>query len=107
MDTAGIVIFILMFGGIAYWMLRPRKGPVRVCTVCHHKGPARSHTKGSTGIELVLWLMLIIPGLIYNLWRLSTRRMVCAECGAEQLVPPGSPVGQRIIAADTTGHGKP
>ncbi len=69
-----------------------------VCTVCEHHGPAKMHTKGSTAIELILWLLFIVPGLIYSLWRLSTRRPVCAQCGSEQIVPATSPAGQRVLA---------
>lgn len=96
MDWMGILVFVVIFGGLAYWMLKPRKGPLRICTVCHHQGQAKQRTSGSTGIELVLYLLFIVPGLIYSLWRLSTRKWVCASCGAESLVPPDSPVGKTL-----------
>lgn len=101
MDWAGTLVFLLIFGGMAYAMLKPRKGPVRVCTVCHHQGQAKQRTSGSMGIELVLYLFFIVPGLIYSLWRLSTRKWVCASCGAEALVPPDSPAGKLLTAPPT------
>lgn len=42
-------------------------------------------------LEVVLWLCLLLPGVIYSLWRLSARRRVCAACGAH-VVPSDTPV---------------
>lgn len=97
MDWGGIVLFVLFFGWLAYWLLKPKKGPARVCTVCHHHGPSKQQTRGSTGVELVLWLLLIIPGVIYSVWRLSTKRWVCESCGSEAIVPPESPAGKKLL----------
>jgi hypothetical protein len=99
MDAMGIVLFVLFFGALAWWLLRPRPGKPQVCAACEHVGPTRGHTRGSTVLELVLWLCFVLPGLVYSLWRLSTRRQVCAQCGSEQLVPLDSPAGRRIAAA--------
>ena len=98
----GIVFLVVVFGAFAWWALKPKKGPVMVCPTCEHHGPAAYRTKGSMAIEIVLWLLFIVPGLIYSLWRPSTRRAVCAQCGAETLVPPNSPVGQRVLAGAVT-----
>ena len=73
-----------------------------ICTACGTIGKPRTVTRGSIFIEIVLWLLFIVPGLIYSLWRPSTRRAVCAQCGAETLVPPNSPVGQRVLAGAVT-----
>lgn len=69
-----------------------------VCTTCGHYGAPKKHTKGSTLIEIVLWLFFIIPGIIYGIWRVSTRSKVCAKCGSNALVPADSPVGRRLLA---------
>jgi hypothetical protein len=69
-----------------------------ICTVCGHYGPARKHTKGSIVIEIALWLLMIVPGLLYSLWRLTSKEKVCAECGSNSIVPETSPVGQRLLA---------
>ena len=66
------------------------------CTNCETADYPKKHTKGSILIELVLWLMLIVPGLIYSIWRLSTRANVCKHCGSANLVPMDSPAGRRI-----------
>lgn len=55
-------------------------------------------TPGSFAVELLLWLCLLVPGLVYSLWRLSARRDVCAKCGAGQLLPLDTPKGAQIAA---------
>lgn len=74
-------------------------GPTRgfVCTRCGTVGRLRTRTKGSFLIEVMLWLAFIVPGVLYSLWRLTTRARVCAACGSDALVPVNSPAGQRII----------
>jgi hypothetical protein len=71
----------------------------RICTTCGHLGEPASHTPGSMRIEAVLWLCLIVPGLIYSLWRLSARREVCGKCGATTLLPLDAPLAQRFMQA--------
>jgi len=61
------------------------------CTRCGHDGKGLLATPGSLLIEIVLWLCMIVPGLIYSLWRHSGRYMVCAKCGARTLIPLNSP----------------
>lgn len=61
------------------------------CTACGHEGEPKSHTPGSIGMEAVLWLFFIIPGVIYSKWRLDNRHDVCASCGSKALIPCDSP----------------
>ena len=67
-----------------------------VCTQCGTVGSGKTHTSGSFLIELVLWLCFLVPGLIYSIWRLTTRKEVCGACGASTLVPVTSPAGIRL-----------
>ena len=46
---------------------------------------------GSTGIELLLWLFFIVPGLFYSLWRISNKRRICRVCGSDPMIPATSP----------------
>ena len=92
----GLFVYVLakVIGG-----LRGRgSGPPRVCTTCGHHGVPVRTTRGSFPIEVVLWLCFIVPGLIYSLWRISTRTQACAACGATTLVPDDSPVGRKLLA---------
>lgn len=73
-----------------------RRAPARVCAACGTEGRGKYVTRGSFLIEIVLWLLLIIPGVIYSLWRMSTRKPVCPACGSEHLVPIDSPVARKI-----------
>ena len=68
-----------------------------VCTSCGYVGEPRSITKGSIWIELVLWLCFLLPGLIYSVWRLSSRHEGCPTCGHTTLIPADSPIGQKFI----------
>ena len=69
-----------------------------ICPNCGAQGKPRTHTKGSIWIEIILWLCLIVPGVIYSLWRLTTRAKVCRACGASDLVPVNTPRGRELVA---------
>lgn len=68
-----------------------------VCKRCGHHGKPESKTRGSFWIEVVLWLCFIIPGLVYSLWRLTTRGTICPKCGSEDLLPIDSPLGKKLM----------
>jgi len=58
------------------------------CKLCKHKGVTKKKIKGSFLVEVILWLFFIIPGLIYSIWRLTTKDNVCSNCGhSSHLVP--------------------
>ena len=73
------------------------KAPTMICTQCGSIDGAKSTNKGSILAELVLWCMFIVPGLIYSIWRLSTRSTGCKSCGSSQLVKTASPVGAELM----------
>ena len=52
----------------------PTKRGDFICLRCRSVGTPRKVTAGSFGIELVLWLFLLIPGLVYSLWRMTSGR---------------------------------
>jgi hypothetical protein len=68
-----------------------------ICTVCGHVGKARIETKGSFAIEVVAWLFFLIPGVIYSLWRLTTRHKACRSCKSGAVIPVDSPQGLRLL----------
>ena len=43
------------------------------CNNCGTIGKAKTRTKSSFLIEIFLWFMLIVPGIVYSLWRLTSR----------------------------------
>ena len=68
-----------------------------ICKACGHVGePARS-VKGSLMMEILLWLLAIIPGVVYSLWRQSTYHDVCALCKSPDLIPIDTPLGQQLV----------
>lgn len=67
-----------------------------VCTVCGTVGDSKTHVKGSFFIELLLWLFFLVPGLIYTIWRLTTKAKVCPACRSESIVPLNTPMGRKL-----------
>jgi hypothetical protein len=98
-----IVVFTVMSIALVVFLWRairdtihPPPGPIMVCAHCGTQDHAKKYTRGSTSIELVLWLAGIVPGLIYSLWRLSSRTWSCPACGSTQLLPPNTPMAKAI-----------
>ncbi|WP_420207777.1 zinc-ribbon domain-containing protein [Candidatus Electronema sp. JC] len=59
------------------------------CPNCNFTGKGKFITKGSIGIELILWLFFIIPGIVYSVWRLSNKKWICPQCHFEHVVKLG------------------
>jgi hypothetical protein len=68
------------------------------CTQCGTIDKPKTETKGSLAIEIILWLLMILPGVIYTVWRLTTRGPVCRTCGAKEIIPPDSPRAKQLRA---------
>jgi len=64
-----------------------------ICKDCGFMGGTKKIIKGSILVELFLWLLFLLPGIIYSIWRGNTRKKVCAKCGNSNIVPVDSPVG--------------
>lgn len=73
-----------------------------VCNACGYVGYPKKVTKGSILIEFVLWLCLIIPGLIYSIWRMTSRYTACPNCKTpNSMIPTDSPIGKKLLADQT------
>jgi hypothetical protein len=70
----------------------------KICASCGHLGDPYLLTKGSLLMEIFLWCLFIIPGLIYSIWRHASRSYVCEACHATELLPVDSPRGRRLVA---------
>ena len=68
-----------------------------VCDCCGHVGLPVSQIKGSLGVEILLWLFFLVPGLIYTVWRYSTRHNMCGACGKTALIPVECPKGRERV----------
>jgi hypothetical protein len=92
--------FLALLAWALWRLIFPAPGRPMVCATCGHHGPTKAHTRGSLAVEIVLWLALLVPGLLYSLWRVSGRRQVCTSCGSDALIPPDSPVARRLLRPD-------
>src|SRR5438270_8102302 len=72
------------------------------CRHCGTVAKPQKRTRGWFALELLLWLLFIVPGLCYTLWRVTSRVNVCRQCGSEDIIPADSPV-----AVDTIGRSRP
>jgi hypothetical protein len=74
--------------------------PTMVCTRCGTVGKPERRVPGSGLAEFLLFLLFLIPGLIYRSYRKSATKDVCSACSADALVPVDSPAGRALIAKD-------
>jgi hypothetical protein len=77
-----------------------------ICGTCGTIGKPRTETRGSIFIEIILWLCFLVPGLIYSIWRLTTRRPVCRECRGHQLMPLTTPAGRALADKFSASAGR-
>jgi len=70
-----------------------------ICTSCGRTGKPKKVNKGSLLIEIILWWFILIPGIIYGIWRRTNRQQVCPYCNIPTMIPVNSPVGQKMLNA--------
>ena len=97
----GAVILVLVIGFVALVMYQfgtagATSGGM-YCPNCGSVGTPRNRTKGSFWIELILWLCFLVPGLLYSVWRLTTKEAVCPKCGAPHMIPADSPKARAAL----------
>lgn len=69
------------------------------CKACGFVGRRKKITRGSFFIEAILWLCFLVPGMIYTVWRLTTKQLVCSHCGSSDIIPTDSPIAMAKLAA--------
>lgn len=94
--VAGIVLLAVqawmaaaLFFAIAYWLYRVSKRalvPVR-CTHCGENEAPLVLMEGSRSTAIVLYILGFLPGLIYDLRRMASKRVVCSRCKEPMMVP--------------------
>lgn len=67
------------------------------CRACGTIERPTKKTKGSMGVEIVLWLCFLLPGLIYSVWRLTSKYEGCSSCGSPDVIPASSPHARESI----------
>jgi len=68
-----------------------------ICQNCGTRGETKTVTKGSIFIEVILWICFIIPGLVYSIWRMTTKYQACPACGQQTMIGINTPNGQLLI----------
>jgi hypothetical protein len=69
-----------------------------ICERCGTVDKPRKDRRGSFAVELVLWLLFCVPGLIYTIWRLgAAQELSCRSCGGG-VMSLDSPRGQRLLS---------
>ena len=60
-----------------------------ICPSCQFVGEAENLAKGSRKTEILLWCCLVVPGILYTMWRNSTdgQYMGCPQCGEGEIRP--------------------
>ena len=64
------------------------------CRNCGHRGQTQSTVRGSIVLEIVLWICFIVPGLIYSVWRYTSRHQICSACHSDKVIPLDAPAAQ-------------
>ncbi len=73
--------------------------PKLICSYCGYKDKHEKYKRGSTKVEIILWLCLILPGLVYSIWRLVTKINVCPNCRTATMISTKTPHGQSLMGA--------
>jgi hypothetical protein len=73
-----------------------------LCVRCKGRVRPVEVVRGSLFIEVLLWALALIPGLLYHMWVSSTAHEICPECGSGDLVPLDSPRARQILKAPAT-----
>lgn len=70
-----------------------------ICKNCGYQGYPKIKTPGLFAYEILLYFLLIIPGLAYSLWRLTHRYTMCPVCAQTNMLPMSSPIAKQIAAS--------
>lgn len=88
--------YVFLFAAAAFLAFQLHKkltggDGIKHCMTCGTDATPSSAVKGSFLIEIILWACFIVPGLIYSVWRVSSRYQACPDCGSIAIVPNQSP----------------
>lgn len=68
------------------------------CPICGTVGTSKKYTKGTLGLEVLLWLCFLVPGVLYSVWRLTSRYRGCPSCKAPNMIPADSPKAREALS---------
>ena len=70
-----------------------------LCPACWLLAAPAKRLRGSPALELVLWLLLLLPGALYAWWRHWHSYRVCSQCGSESVLAENSPEAAMLLAS--------
>jgi hypothetical protein len=106
-DSIAIAVFwgVILFALGCWFWKHVRDGytgkssvPTHVCSNCRSSIRPEQKKPGTGGVEVLLWLFFIVPGLIYTVWRSGAAYNICPVCQARNPVPLDTPAGKRLAA---------
>jgi len=73
---------------------------MELCTQCLNQVKPNKGVRGYFVIEILLYILMILPGILYTLWRITGgREKTCPTCGGHAFVPIDSPAGKALLAS--------
>lgn len=67
------------------------------CKECYEVAVPKTVTPGYFIIELVAWCFMVLPGLLYTMYRISNKKKVCAHCGSESVIKADSFLAKKMM----------
>ena len=68
-----------------------------VCESCNEQTMSVTKMKGTMLINIVLLVCMVVPGVLYFVWRLTTKHKACGSCGSDQILPINSLKGKKLL----------
>ena len=104
--TIAVISIVLAILGITAALRSPATPPMistaaeqKYCPSCGTVGTPQFRKSGSTVVEILLWLFVVVPGIVYSIWRASTKRWACPKCEASGMIPLDSPKAKTALHA--------
>ncbi len=79
------------------WLMKAVEPRQMYCKNCGTTAVPKRIMKGSVLIELFLWLLFLLPGLIYSIWRHTSVYQGCPSCIAGSMIPLNSPLARAAL----------
>src|SRR5687768_7835246 len=70
-----------------------------ICQTCWFLAVPEKRLAGSPALELILWLLFLIPGALYAWWRHRRSFLVCTQCGSPMVVFEETPEAAALLAS--------
>ena len=103
-SAAILIMFIVGLLAVGLWFRdwrNTRKGlPKMYCLTCGEAAVPEQALRGNFFITFLLIWLMIIPALVYSIWRRTGPYDRCAVCGKATVIPLSSPMAQKAMKAE-------